>query len=137
MKYYGTKNNKDYGFYLENFQNAIEISDEYWEELLYKESKEGKIIIPFENSVIAVDETEYSFENSKWRKLSEDETKIKRTKQKNYRKKQEINQQLEDLDKKRIRAIAEPSMKDEEISWLEYYNNQIKLLRDELKNLIY
>jgi len=137
MKYYGTKNNKDYGFYLENFQNAIEISDEYWEELLYKESKEGKIIIPFENSVIAVDETEYSFENSKWRKLSEDETKIKRTKQKNYKKKQEINQQLEDLDKKRIRAIAEPSMKDEEISWLEYYNNQIKLLRDELKNLIY
>lgn len=137
MKYYGTKNNKDYGFYLENFQNAIEISDEYWEELLYKESKEGKIIIPFENSVIAVDETEYSFENSKWRKLSEDETKIKRTKQKNYKKKQEINQQLEDLDKKRIRAIAEPSMKDEEISWLDYYNNQIKLLRDELKNLIY
>ena len=137
MKYYGTKNNKDYGFYLENFQNAIEISDEYWKELLYKESKEGKIIIPFENSVIAVDETEYSFENSKWRKLSEDETKIKRTKQKNYKKKQEINQQLEDLDKKRIRAIAEPSMKDEEISWLDYYNNQIKLLRDELKNLIY
>jgi len=34
MKYYGTKNNKDYGFYLENFDNAIEISDEYWSELL-------------------------------------------------------------------------------------------------------
>ena len=30
MKYYGTKNNKDYGFYEKNFENAIEITDEYW-----------------------------------------------------------------------------------------------------------
>ena len=44
MKYYGTKNNKDYGFYLENFDNAIEITDEYWLELLDRQNK-GKIII--------------------------------------------------------------------------------------------
>ena len=44
MKYYGTKNNKDYGFYLEKFENAIEISDEYWKELLEEQCK-GKIII--------------------------------------------------------------------------------------------
>ena len=41
-------------------------------------------------------------------------------------------QELDKLDQKRIRAIAEPSMKDENISWLEYYNNQISDLRNEL-----
>ena len=65
MKYYGTKNNKDYGFYLENFDNAIEITDEYWSELLEAQNN-GKIIIPFENNVIAVNENEYSFENEKF-----------------------------------------------------------------------
>ena len=44
MKYYGTKNNKDYGFYLDNFENAIEISDEYWKNLLIEQNN-GKIII--------------------------------------------------------------------------------------------
>lgn len=135
MKYYGTKNNKDYGFYLENFENALEISDEYWRELLRKQSIEGKTIIPFENSVIAIDETEYSFENSKWRKLTDEEAQIKKIKQNNLMKIQEINQEIENLDKKRIRAIAEPSMKDENTSWLEYYNKQIQQLREELNKL--
>ena len=39
MKYYGTKNNKDYGFYLEKFDNSIEITDEYWNELLKEQAK--------------------------------------------------------------------------------------------------
>lgn len=72
MKYYGTKNNKDYGFYLENFDNAIEISDEYWEELLQKQG-EGKTIIPFENEVIAVNIEEYIFQDGIWKKLSDKE----------------------------------------------------------------
>ena len=58
MKYYGTKNNKDYGFYLENFENAIEITDEYWMSLLQQQNQ-GKIIIPYNNNVIAIDEKEY------------------------------------------------------------------------------
>ena len=54
MKYYGTKNKKDYGFYEEPFEGAIEITDEYWVELL-KEQNNGKRIILFENNVIAAD----------------------------------------------------------------------------------
>lgn len=134
MKYYGTKNNKDYGFYLEKFDNSIEISDKYWNELLNAQNK-GKIIIPFENNVIAVDETEYSFENNQWIKLSEAEAKVKQLKIQNAIRENEILIKLDELDKKRIRAIAEPSLKDENITWLEYYNSQIAELRKELAEI--
>ena len=42
-----------------------------------------------------------------------------------------------ELDSKRIRAICEPSIKDETTgeTWLDYYNSQVKVLREELKNL--
>lgn len=134
MKYYGTKNNKDYGFYLENFDNAIEISDEYWNELLEAQNN-GKIIILFENKVVAVNENEYSFENGKWTKLSDEEAGIKQLKIQNAIRANEILEKLVELDKKRIRAIAEPSLKDEEQTWLEYYNAQISGLRDELAEI--
>lgn len=134
MKYYGTKNNKDYGFYLEKFDNSIEITDEYWNELL-KEQALGKIIIPFENNVIAIDEKEYSYENDKWIKLSNEEANTKQLKIQNAIRENEILLQLDELDKKRIRAIAEPSLKDENTTWLEYYNSQITELRKELTEI--
>lgn len=134
MKYYGTKNNKDYGFYQENFENAIEITDEYWLELLNLQN-EGKRIIPYNNTVIAVDENEYIQENGKWKKLSTEEVKVKQLNIQNAIKKKEIQAQLDELDKKRIRALAEPSLKDEETTWLEYYNSQITTLRNELTAL--
>lgn len=134
MKYYGTKNNNDYGFYQENFENAIEITDEYWLELLNLQS-EGKRIIPYNNTVIAVDENEYIQENGKWKKLSTEEAKVKQLNIQNAIKKKEIQAQLDELDKKRIRALAEPSLKDEETTWLEYYNSQITTLRNELTAL--
>ncbi len=134
MKYYGTKNNKDYGFYLEKFDNSIEITDEYWNELL-KEQALGKIIIPFENNVIAIDEKEYSYENDKWIKLSNEEANTKQLKIQNAIRENEILSQLDELDKKRIRAIAEPSLKDENTTWLEYYNSQVTELRKELAEI--
>lgn len=134
MKYYGTKNNKDYGFYEENFENAIEITDEYWRELLNLQTQ-GKRIIPYNNSVVAIDETEYTQENGKWKKLSTEEAKVKQLNIQNAIKKEEILTQLNELDKKRIRALAEPSLKDEETTWLEYYNSQITTLRNELTAL--
>lgn len=134
MKYYGTKNNKDYGFYLEKFDNSIEITDEYWNKLL-KEQALGKIIIPFENNVIAVNETEYSYENDKWIKLSNEEANTKQLKIQNAIRENEILSQLDELDKKRIRAIAEPSLKDENTTWLEYYNSQVTELRKELAEI--
>lgn len=43
--------------------------------------------------------------------------------------------QVEELDKKRIRAIAEPALKDAEIgqTWLEYYTLQIQALRSQME----
>lgn len=134
MKYYGTKNNKDYGFYTENFENAIEISNEYWQELL-NEQNNGKIIINYQNSVIAVSTDDYSEENGTWKKLTEAEKKIKQLSIKNALREKEIQAELETLDKKRVRAIAEPSLKDENTTWLEYYNKQIQELRNELNSL--
>lgn len=51
--------------------------------------------------------------------------------------KEEIKKELAELDTKRIRAVCEPSIKDETTgeTWLDYYNNQASILRDELQNL--
>lgn len=48
MKYYGTKNNNDYGFYLEPFDDCVEVLDEEWVALLEKQAT-GKIIKPDDN----------------------------------------------------------------------------------------
>ena len=44
---------------------------------------------------------------------------------------------LEELDKKRIRAICEPSIKDEETqeTWLDFYNSQVVEIREKILNL--
>ncbi len=134
MKYYGTKNNKDYGFYEHNFENAVEITDEYWINLLSQQA-EGKIIILYENKVMAVEENEYELQNGLWTKLSNTESKTRQLTIQNAVRAEEILQELDILDQKRIRAIAEPSLKDENTTWLEYYNTQIANLRDELAEI--
>lgn len=50
----------------------------------------------------------------------------------NKNKKLEIQKKLDELDKKRIRAVCEPTMKTETQSWLDYYNEEIKKLREML-----
>lgn len=134
MKYYGTKNNKDYGFYEHNFENAVEITDEYWINLLSQQA-EGKIIILYENKVMVVEENEYELQNGLWTKLSNTESKTRQLTIQNAVRAEEILQELDILDQKRIRAIAEPSLKDENTTWLEYYNTQIANLRDELAEI--
>lgn len=49
----------------------------------------------------------------------------------------EILNILEDLDKKRVRAVCENEVKNTETgeTWLDYYNNQIAELREELAHL--
>ena len=49
----------------------------------------------------------------------------------------QLHEQIEILDKKRIRAICEPSIRDAETgeTWLDYYNKQIQDLREQIKNL--
>lgn len=57
------------------------------------------------------------------------------TKQENLIKKVELQKQVDELDIKRIRAIAEPSQKDENTTWLEFYNSQIQDLRNQISEL--
>lgn len=134
MKYYGTKNNKDFGFYEDKFDNAVEISDEYWIELLDKQNN-GHIIILYDGNVIAVKEAEYECKNGVWERLTKDEVVAKQLKIQNAIRKQEILDELEILDKKRIRALAEPSLIDCDTTWLEHYNTKIIALREELSQL--
>lgn len=57
--------------------------------------------------------------------------------QENEKRKTEIECELNDLDTKRIRAMCEPSVKDETTgqTWLDYYNSEVQRLREELKQL--
>lgn len=57
-------------------------------------------------------------------------------KQKSERK-EEIKNKLQELDLKRIRAVCENEIKDEEKeeTWLDFYNKQILELRSELSSL--
>lgn len=48
---------------------------------------------------------------------------------------EELKLQLEELDKKRIRAICEPSMRTESQSWLDYYNEQVLQIRQVMAEL--
>lgn len=48
---------------------------------------------------------------------------------------EEIKEALNELDKKRIRAMCEPSEYSKGLSWLEYYNEQAQTLRTELQML--
>lgn len=54
----------------------------------------------------------------------------------NEQRKNEICDELNMLDQKRIRAICEPeTIRDDGKTWLEYYNEQVAILREELNSL--
>ncbi len=55
--------------------------------------------------------------------------------EKDFRGKEVIKSKLKELDLKRVRAICEPSLKNQNQSWLEYYNEQIQELRRQLEEL--
>ncbi|MBO6180622.1 hypothetical protein J6O86_02935 [bacterium] len=50
---------------------------------------------------------------------------------------EDITKEINEIDLKRIRAICEPSIKDEETgeTWLEFYNSQVLQLRVEINKL--
>lgn len=49
MKYFGTKNGEEYGFYLKNFEGAVEVEDSEWESLIKQVSIGNKIFAADEN----------------------------------------------------------------------------------------
>lgn len=61
MKYYGTKNGDEYGFYLKPFEGAVEVEDEVWADLI-GQCASGKIIVPDENKYPTITEDVHSDE---------------------------------------------------------------------------
>lgn len=66
-----------------------------------------------------------------------DEYKSRITLEENEKILMELRIQVEELDKKRIRAIAEPALKDAQSgqTWLEYYTEQIIAIRAQIAGL--
>ena len=95
-----------------NIEVSKEIYDKFLEDTTYFIFKDGKII-----------------ENSQYARLKEEE-EIKRQIE-------EINEKLDLLDTKRIRAVCEDEIRNEKTgeTWLEFYNSQIYDLRTLLKSL--
>lgn len=71
------------------------------------------------------------------KKLETENYKQKKVQFEKEKRKNEIQIEMNEIDRKRIRAMCEPELKDAKAgtTWLEYYNTQIKSLRDELTQL--
>ena len=82
-----------------------------------------------------MNETDFEFKNGCWTRLSENESKSRQLTIQNAVRSEEIMRELDALDRKRVRAIAEPALKDENITWLEFYNSKISELRQELASI--
>lgn len=73
MKYFGFKENIGYGFYDENFDGAVQLSDEEWQELLEEQSC-GKQIVMFNGKVFASEPNLYYLDsNGVYQKYSSEE----------------------------------------------------------------
>lgn len=73
MKYFGFKENVGYGFYDENFDGAVQLSDDEWQKLLSEQSN-GKDIVMFDGVVFASEPNLYYLDsNGIYQKYSSEE----------------------------------------------------------------
>ncbi len=81
----------------------------------------------------------YSFdENNRIIDITQtEEYKLKAALAEREEKIQDLQFQISEIDRKRIRAMCEPSLKDAATgqTWLEYYNLQVQELRNQITNL--
>ncbi len=109
---------------------------------MYVEIKDNKLLSWCKNPYLdyeyvdidysTFDVTKYSVIEGVLTEISNtDEYKTKITEEAKIKNIQELTLQIEELDKKRVRAIAEPELKDAEngLTWLEYYTQQVRALR--------
>ena len=112
---------------------------------MYIEIKDNKLVSWCQNpykDYIYVDIDYATFDDEKYSVIDgiltdvsdTDEYKAKISVKEKITKLSDLTVQIEELDKKRIRAIAEPSLRDSQNgqTWLEYYTDQIKVLRDKM-----
>ena len=138
MKYYGTKNGSHFGFFSEEFEGAIQVSDKDWQFLQVEQSL-GKKIVSDNISVFATNTPDkfYVNENGLWVERTEEEYLLFREENEKEKEIKSLKQKINELDKKRIRAVCEPSTKDETTgeTWLDFYNSQIIELRNQITKL--
>lgn len=122
--YYTVKNNK-----LNEYADTI---NKYW-----SYPKEAKYI-DYSASFYNANKEQFILENNELINISDTkeylEIKKKVMGQELIKK---LKRDIEEIDKKRIRAICEPSIKEiiTGESWIEYYNKEIIVLREKLENL--
>ena len=110
---------------------GIEITDAYHDELMCKQATGGLIQI-INDKIYCLFDYE-NVVNGEIVNISDtDEYKAKVLAEQNATANKNLQAQIDILDTKRIRAIAEPSQKDEQTTWLEYYTSQIQELRSQL-----
>lgn len=113
---------------------------------MYVEIKDDKLLSWCEKPYLDyefVDIDYESFTPEKYEVLNGALTDISDTQQYKDKKAQEerektladLKAQVAELDLKRIRAIAEPKLKDESQTWLEYYTQEIIALRAQIADL--
>jgi len=116
MKYYDINTN---GFYEDNAEGRIELSDENWQSLLTRQSEGCKIQVVngFVACILPTDEEIQAKEKTL--------------------KKADLQIQIDALDIKSIRALREGGIKDETTgqTWAQYYTSQIMELREELSGV--
>ena len=121
--------NKD-GIINYNLDTAQLIKDGYKEfEEIERPDTDREYDIKYQNGetikeIIVYSETEQEYEKRKTNEELQEQINL-------------LNIQLQSLDLKRIRAVCEPSVKDETTgeTWLEYYNSQIFEKREQLQEL--
>ena len=95
----------------------------------FAEAQKMDFIVQYNHNLgYEIEETAFALEA--WGKTQEELEQEAKTQQK-----QELQRQIDELDKKRIRAVCEPSMKTSTQSWLEYYNEQVAELRQVMAEL--
>lgn len=113
----------DRGRFIEQYQNTGEYRIEILKD---KQGKEIKIFALKPNEIIENGEVIINPNYEKEVQIQQLQIEI-----------QQLTQDIDKLDLKRIRAICEPSLKNEETgeTWLDYYNSQILSLREQIQQL--
>ncbi len=113
---------------------------------MYIEIKENKLLSWCESPYLyyefveldyaTFDSSKYEVQNGQLVDISDtDNYKAKVAQQQKEIKLANLKLQVEELDQKRIRSIAEPTQKDANQTWLEYYTQQIQDLRQQIQEV--
>ena len=102
-----------------------------------KSTSNAEIACKYFKNITTTDYSDYTPTNKKYKYengeiILNPNYETERIKQEQTARIEKIKQELNELDKKRIRAMCEPSEYAKGVSWLEYYNNQARELRAEL-----